>query len=412
MRNLSRRRFLAASAALAATPLLPRLFAIDGGRKAPAANPIPAANAAFGCDLYAQLRTEKGNVFFSPFSIETALAMTAVGARKNTLTEMEKVLHLPEAEKANAGFKALLDALNDVKGGEKKRGFELSVANALWGQSGFPWRKEFLTATQESYGAGLVEVDFKDEPAARKTINDWVEGHTNKKIKDLIPAGVLTALTRMVLTNAVYFKGKWELEFDTKLTKDGPFRLADGTKADVPLMHKTARIRYGETDDAQAVELAYKGGETSMTVLLPKKADGLAAVEKGLSADSLDKLHAGMGNNEVILTLPRFKAETKYTLNDPLQKLGMKDAFDPNAADLGGMHTSPERLFISTVLHKAFVEVNEEGTEAAAATAVVVATASAVRPEPKVFKADRPFLFLIRHTPTNTVLFLGRFEKP
>lgn len=408
MHPLSRRRFLASSAALAAAPLLPRLFAADGKKPAAPANPTPAANSAFGCELYAKLRAEKGNVFLSPFSIETALAMTAVGAKGKTLKEMQAVLHLPDADKATAGFKTLLATLNGE--GKKDRGFELSVANALWGMKGFPWRKEYLTATQESFGAGLVEVDFKDEPTARTTINDWVEGHTNKKIKDLIPQGVLDAATRMVLTNAVYFKGKWELEFDKKKTKDGPFTLADGTKADVPLMHKTADLMFTETDDVQAVELGYKGGETSMTVLLPKKADGLAGVEKGLSADALDTLHKGMRTQEVVLTLPRFKAETKYELNAPLVALGMTDAFT-GKADFTGMHTSPETLYISAVLHKAFVEVNEEGTEAAAATGVIV-KATSVPPPPKVFKADRPFLFVIRHTPTNTVLFLGRCEKP
>jgi len=176
-------------------------------------------------------------------------------------------------------------------------------------------------------------------------------------------------------------------------------------------MHRTDEIGYAEADEWQAVDLGYKGGETAMTVILPKKADGLADLEKKLSADTLATVTKGLRSQKVILTLPRFKAETKYELNDPLIALGMKDAFT-GAADFTGMHTSPEKLFISDVLHKAFLEVNEEGTEAAAATAVVV-KADAARPEtPKVFKADRPFLFIIRHTPTNTVLFLGRFENP
>jgi serpin B len=404
---LSRRRFLAASAAVAATPLLARLFA--GEKSKPADNPVPAANSAFGCDLFAKLRGEPGNVFFSPFSIETALAMTAGGAKGDTLSQMSNVLHLPEPAQANAGFKALLAALNGE--GKKDRGYELSVANALWGMKGFPWRKEFLTASGDTFGAGLMEVEFADEPAARKAINDWVEGHTNKKIKDLIPEGVLDRMTRLVLTNAVYFKGKWEVEFDKAVTKDGPFKLGSGKTADVPLMHRTGDMRYTETDDVQAVDLTYKGGETAMTVLLPRKADGLAAVEKKLTADTLAAVWKGLRRQEVVLTLPRFKVETKYTLNDTLVALGMKDAFDAGKADFTGMHTSPEKLYISHVLHKAFVEVNEEGTEAAASTAVVVGTASAVV-ERKTFKADRPFLFAIRHAPTNTVLFLGRFEKP
>jgi len=202
MHPLSRRRFLTASAALAATPLLARLFGED--KKPAADNPVPSANSSFGCELYAKLRAEKGNVFFSPFSIETALAMTAVGAKANTLAQMQKVLHLPvDTDKANVGFKSLLAALNGNGKAADKCGFELSVANALWGMQGYPWRKEFLTATQANFGAGLQEVDFVDEPAARKEINSWVEKNTNKKIKDLIPSGILDKDTRMVLTNAV-----------------------------------------------------------------------------------------------------------------------------------------------------------------------------------------------------------------
>ena len=322
------------------------------------------------------------------------------------------MVHLPtDTDKANAGFKSLLAALNGEGKPADKRGFELSVANALWGMKGYPWRAEYLKASKASFGAGLEEVNFADEPTARKTINDWVEDHTNKKIKDLIPSGLLDSMTRMVLTNAVYFKGKWEVEFDKKETADGPFTLADGKKADVPLMHRTGDIRYAEGDDWQAVDLGYKGKETAMTVLLSKKANGLADLEKKLSTDTLAAVTKGLRTQEVILTLPRFKTETKYSLSDPLTALGMKTAFT-DAADLTGMHTSTEKLYISEVLHKAFVEVNEEGTEAAAATAVVVKTASAAVDPPKKFTADRPFLFLIRHTPTNTVLFLGRFEKP
>jgi serpin B len=216
----------------------------------------------------------------------------------------------------------------------------------------------------------------------------------------------------MVLTNAVYFKGKWEQEFDKKLTKDGPFACGDGSKKDVPLMHKTGEMWYAETDDLQAVELGYKGNETAMTVLLPKKADGLAGVEQKLSADTLAAVAKGLRHEKVILTLPRFKAETKYKLNAPLIALGMKDAFG-GGADFTGMHSSMEKLYIAFVVHKAFVDVNEEGTEAAAATGVMMQTTS-MRPPTQtvIFRADHPFLFVIRDTPTNTVLFAGRFEKP
>lgn len=413
MSAVSRRKFLAASAASAVAPLVPRLFSMNQ-QPDRTTDRIPAANTAFGCDLYAQLRSDSGNIFFSPFSISTALAMTACGAKGKTLAEMQKVLHLPlNTSQTHSGYQSLLAALNGEGKPADKRGFELSVANALWGMKGYPWRDEFLKVTVAHYGAGLVEVDFGNEPAARARINTWIAERTNQKIQDLIPKGLLDALTRMVLTNAVYFKGQWEREFDKKLTKDGAFTRTDGSKIDVPLMHKKAAFRYTETDALQAVELPYKGGETAMLVILPRRSDGLAAVENDLTPAVLQQVQNSLRSTDVVLTLPRFKTETKYTLNDPLKALGISEAFNDRTADFSGMHTSPEILFVDKVLHKAFVEVNEEGTEAAAATAVVIATRAAPVPKtPKVFKADRPFLYVIRHTPTNTVLFVGRFEKP
>ena len=403
----SRRRFLAAAAALPVAPSF-------GLARRPEPDPPRAANGsnAFGGDLYGQLKSEKGNVFFSPFSIETALGMTSAGAAGNTLAEMRKVLHLPgEPEKAHAGFKAMIAALDNEKVPAGKRGYELTVANALWGMKGFPWRKGFLAATAENYGAGLIETDFAMPEVARGIINKWVEDKTREKIKDLIPERMLTKLTRMVLTNAIYFKGSWEAEFDKKLTKDGPFHLADGTKQDAALMHRHAAMSYVETADYQAVELPYKGKDTAMLVWLPRKADGLADLETKLSGKTIaETVKALRPGTEVELTLPKFKVETEYSLAEPLVTLGMKDAFDAGKADFTGMHTGREKLAISAVIHKAFVDVNEEGTEAAAATAVV-ATEPSEPPKPKAFQADRPFLFAIRHVPTGAVLFLGRVSQ-
>ena len=376
--------------------------------------PIAESNNAFGCDLYGRLKLAQGNVFFSPFSIEAALGMTSAGAKGNTLVEMQKVLHLPAGEEnVHGGFKAMIASLNNDKVPIDKRGYELTIANALWGMTGFPWRKEFLATTNANYGAGLIDTDFGQPEVARGIINKWVEQKTREKIKDLIPKGLLTPDTRMVLTNAIYFKGSWATEFDKKQTKVGPFHLADGTEQDAPLMYRHADMSYAETADYQVIELPYKGQETAMLVWLPRKADGFADLETKLSAKSIaDTVKALTPGTDVELTLPKFKVETEYSMGEPLTALGMKDAFDENKADLSGMHSGGGKLFISAVVHKAFVDVNEEGTEAAAATAVVIMWTSARVPaEPKVFRADRPFLFAIRHLPTGAVLFLGRVSR-
>ena len=409
MTSPTRRGFLATAAAI------PLAYTFGKAKEPEGPKPISiaAGNNAFACELYGQLKSTKENVFFSPFSIEAALAMTSVGANGNTLVEMQKTLHLPlEVKLANAGFKAMIAALNNDKVPAAKRGYELSVANALWGMKGYPWRKEFLTTTNENYGAGLIDTDFTMPDAARGIINAWVEKETRDKIKNLIPKGALTPLTRLVLTNAIYFKGTWEVPFEKSQTKKGPFH-AGGEKHEIPLMHRHAAMGYAETADYQAIELPYKGRETSMLVWLPRKAEGFADLEKKLSGTTIaDTVKALQPRITVDLTLPRFKVETESSLREPLEALGMKDVFDEKKADLTRMHSGREALSVSAVLHKAFVDVNEEGTEAAAATGVIVGATSAPIPvEPKVFRADRPFLFAIRHTPSNTVLFLGRLSK-
>jgi len=409
----SRRKFLALSGAAAAAAFGRSLFAEDLPPSA-----LAVGNNAFGFELYAKLRTDPGNLFLSPFSISTALAMTSAGARGKTLEEMEKVLHLSKYSHPAFG-----ELINQVNGAGRKRAYQLTAANALFGQKDIPWRDEFKTLTAKHYGAGLVPVDFKADPeACRQQINAWVEKETKEKIKNLIPMGVIKALTRMVLTNAVHFKGNWQSQFKKELTKEQPFTHADGTKADVPLMNQEGTFGYGEYtygfqrrsgDKAQVVELPYVGRELSMLVFLPEHASDLPILEEKLSAKMLVDVAGQMRSEKVNVSLPRFKMEwgTK-SLVHPLQALGMKAVFGP-AADLSGMHSSSEQLYVAEVLHKAFVDVNEEGTEAAAATAVVVDRApSPPPPKPKVFRADRPFLFLIRENATGSVLFLGRFAGP
>jgi len=371
---------------------------------------VVSGDTTFAFDLYAQLRSKDGNLFFSPYSISAALAMTSAGARGQTLDEMTKTLHFPPQDRLHPAFKALTDGINGDPG--VKRGYQLSTANALWGQKDFGFRAEFVKLTRDDYGAGLREVNFGDEAAARRTINAWVEKETHDKIKDLIKPGMLTVDTRLVLTNAIYFKGDWASQFKKDRTRDEPFFLADGKQAKTPLMHQTGTFRYTETPTAQVLELPYVGKELSMIVLLPKKADGLADLEKELNADTVNGALGRLRVTERIeVTLPKFKTTAELSLNTELQALGMKRAFAPNAADFSGMAGSPGDLWIGFVVHKAFVDVNEEGTEAAAATGVGVVTTSA-RPHNPVFRADHPFVFLIRDNKSGSVLFLGRLADP
>ena len=361
-------------------------------------------------NLYGELKTEAGNLFLSPLSISTALACAPAAREGKTLEEMNAVLHLPEA--AHAGFGAVIKSLNEEPDA-KKRGFTLSTANALWAQKGYPWKAEYKKLVATDYAAGLFDLDFiSAAEASRGTINAWVEKETKEKIKNLSPQGSVTADTRLVLTNAIYFKGDWMDPFKKEQTKDLPFTTADGKKTDTPLMHRVGGYRYAENDAFQVLDMPYNGRRISMTVVLPRKADGLAAVEKELTAEKFDAtLKTLRFEKEVHVHLPKFKVEKSFTLNKPLIAMGMKAAF--SGADFSGMHMGGEQLDISAVIHKAFVDVNEEGTEAAAATGVVVGTTSAVQPPtPRHFKADHPFLFFIRDNKTGSVLFMGRLETP
>jgi serpin B len=363
---------------------------------------------AFAFDLYDQLRGQDGNVFCSPYSISTALAMTSAGARGDTAAEMAKALHFTlspdELHRAEAAVLAGLNA------GGKPRGYQLSVANALWGQQGYGFKDDFLKLTQAHYGAGLREVDFaRDAEAARQSINAWVSQETKDKIKDLLPKGVLNNLTRLVLTNAIYFKGDWASQFKKDRTRDEDFQTG-ADKVKTPLMHQTARFKYLDADTVQLLELPYAGKELSMVVLLPKKVDGLAQLEQTLAADKLAGWLGKLREQEVVVSLPKFKTTCEYSLKGPLEALGLKKAFG-STADFSGMNGKSRDLFLTAVVHKAFVDVNEEGTEAAAATAVVV-TLSAAMPVRAEFRADHPFVFLIRDTRTDSVLFLGRIVNP
>lgn len=410
--HFSRRKFLALSAMAAASLKGPPLGAAEPKAR-DTRQAFAQGNTQFALDLFSQLREDPANLFFSPFSISVALGMTAAGARGATLEEFQKVLHLPADQgAANTQYGEMLAKINPR--GPKKRPYELSTANAIWAQQGYPWRNEYVTVVNTLYAAAVTNLDFNEPEAARKLINDWVEQETRQKIKNLIPEGAITPLTRMVLTNAIYFKGTWLNTFEKSSTQDQPFHLAGGKQVSVPLMYQQRHFIYGEAPGLQILELPYKGNDLSMLVLLPETVEGLGKLESELSSEKLKEWTSEMHVQKVQVYLPRFKVETSYRLNAPLQALGLKRAFSEGEADFTGMHTGMEKLFISLVVHKAFVEVNEEGTEAAAATGVIVGVTSAPAfPErPKVFRADRPFLFAIRHNATGAILFLGRVAHP
>jgi serpin B len=387
---------LAAPAAAADAPKNPDVAAVVQG------------DTQFALELYARLRGREGNLFFSPYSISTALAMTYAGARGETAEQMAKTLHftLP-GEKLHPAMGVLIRQINDTE--NPKRGYQLSTANALWGQKGFDFREPFLALNRKDYGAALKEVDFaRATEQARKEINAWVEKETHDKIKELLKPGVLDPDTLLVLTNAIYFKGKWNSEFKKDLTKDAPFTTAAGGKVNVPLMRQQGDFRYAETPELQALELPYVGKELSMLVLLPKKIDGLPALEKALTPESLTRWLGQLRQQEVTVFLPRFKTTAEFELNRTLSAMGMPLAFS-QTADFSGM-TEKRSLYLSNVVHKAFVDVNEEGTEAAAATGVIVGP-TAVRITP-VFRADHPFVYMIRDNRSGSVLFLGRLAEP
>jgi serpin B len=371
---------------------------------------VAEANNHFAFDLYARLRGgQSDNLFFSPGSLSTALAMTYAGARGQTAEQMAQVLHfrLPQ-ENLHAAFG---DLRRYWDANDEGSGYRLSVANRLWGQEGFHFLPAFLAVTREHYGAELAQVDFarRTEPARRR-INAWVEEQTQGKIQDLIPPGVFDSMTRLVLTNAIHFKGVWTKPFPKAVTRQAPFHVSAGQQTDVPLMYRQDDLRYWSGDGLKALELPYGKGDLAMLVLLPDEIEGLSALEAKLTADNLSRWQSGLRKQEVRAHLPRFKLTSQFQLADVLKAMGMSRVFTPGEADLSGMASESE-LYVSAVIHKAFVDVNEEGTEAAAATGVVAKIAAAID-GPATFRADHPFVFLIRESRTGSIVFLGRLVNP
>ena len=406
----------------AALFLVTALFPVRhaGGEQAADISALAAGNSRFALKLYRQLQKQEGNLFLSPYSISTALAMTYAGARGQTATEMAGVLDFNlSPDRLHTAFSGLGSNLQGVGG---KDGVELAIANALWPHHDYPFRKDYLDLIAASYDSASQGLDYGKPEAARGTINSWVEKQTREKIKDLIPEGVIDSLTRMVLTNAIYFKGSWASAFKEKSTREMPFKVTPQKAVKTPMMFQKGKFGYYQDADVQVLEMPYKGEKVSMFVLLPNqggtgvrrpatppaKKRTLADLEKMLTPAKLSGWLGKVRPTKVDTWLPKFKMTSEFSLADKLQALGMKKAFSD--ADFSGMDGS-RRLYLSAVLHKAFVEVNEEGTEAAAATAAVFGLRSA-RPMGPRFRADHPFLYLIRDKESGSILFLGRYVTP
>jgi serpin B len=371
---------------------------------------VVEGNNAFAFSLYSQLRKQDGNLFFSPESIFTAFAMAYAGARGSTASEIASTLHFTLApDQLYPAMGALLNNLNAAH-----PGYQLHVADALWAEKDYAFLDDFLTLTASDYGAGFNRVDFKSAPdAVRSTINQWVEQKTENKIKDLLPPGAVNSATRLVLTNAIYFKGDWQAQFDKASTKDEDFHLSQTQIVEAPLMHLQGRFSLFSDGTFQVLDIPYKSGELSMIVFLPNDISGLPALEQSLTAATAKQWLSQLKPiSKVILTLPKFKMTQQFELGGALSAMGMAKAFDQNAANFSGM-TGNRDLWISAAIHKAFVDVNEEGTEAAAATGIVMrSSAMAYEPPPTIFRADHPFIFLIRDNRSGGILFMGRVIDP
>lgn len=373
----------------------------------PAVKPLVEANNSFALDLYGKLRSTQGNLAYSPYSISSALAMTYAGARGETARQMEQSLHLSSLKAgAHPLFGTLDGTLKTAQGSN-----QLNIANSLWPQEKYAFLPEFMALLKQNYRASVTPLNYGSAPEkARTRINSWVEEQTRQRIKDLIAPNMLNEMTRMVLVNAVYFKGTWATPFAESATKPLTFYASPNAAMSTPFMHRRGSFRYGESPHAQLLALPYEGNGLEMLLLLPRNRNGIATLEANLNATNLAASLAAMRNEEVDVAMPRFKITSSFGLGDTLKSLGMPNAFDPARADFSGMDGRPNWLFISAVVHKAFVEVNEKGTEAAAATGVMMAPTSiaAPKPPPKEFRADHPFLFLIRETGTGSLLFIGR----
>ncbi len=364
-----------------------------------------SGNNRFAFGFYQELKAGH-NIFFSPYSISSALAMTYTGSAGETRREMAEVFGFLSGSRQNAlAYHQLQQHLDSFN----QEDLALNVANSLWGQKDFAFQPRFLDINGKYFSAGIKRVDFKRQHRqVRQEINRWVEQKTNDRIQDLLSEGVLDRMTRLVLVNAIYFNGQWENPFNKDHTRPDVFYKEQDKTLEVPFMNQSLRLPYYENDLLQMISIPYDGGDLSMVILLPRKIDDMARLEENLDAKWFDRHTDSLQKQQVGLSMPRFELTLKYRLNDHLKRLGMPSAFG-GKADFSGM-TGRKDLYISEAIHQAFVKVNETGTEAAAATGVVMRKTAIVRK--KSFKADHPFLFMIRDNATNAILFMGKITDP
>jgi serpin B len=392
---------------LSISPLQPPL-ANDTGWTQEGVQEVVNANNKFALKLYSQIaKSETGNIFYSPYSIFSALTITYEGAREETAEEMKNVLHLPETSILRPNFARIYNEIN-----KRTNDYELRTGNALWLQKDYPFIEDYKKVVERYYGGKATNLDFVNEPEkSREIINKFIAEQTNNKIQEIIPPGSIDATTRLVITNAIYFKGTWEYQFDKSATQLDDFRVSENKTVKVEMMHiDNAKLNYADLGDLEILELPYKGGNISMLILLPR--GDLKSIETNLTTENISQYRNLMKETEVSVYLPKFSFTTQYFLNDVLKSLGIEKGFDPTQANFSGMSTAitPEqRLYISQVIHKAYIKVDEEGTEAAAATAVVINVGSVHHP---VFRADHPFIFIIQERNTGNILFMGRVVDP
>jgi serpin B len=377
----------------------------DTGSTSEGIQEVVDANNQFAFELYSELdKTSQGkNVFYSPYSISSALAMTYEGAKGQTADEMKNVFHFPESSILRPNFAAIYNNIN-----RHDKEYELKTGNALWVQQDYPFLEDYLNTTEKYYAGKAANLDFvREKEKSRQIINSFIEEQTNNKIKDLIPKEFLNPFTRLVLTNAIYFKGTWQWEFDESDTRESDFKISLGNTVKVPMMYMKndkAEFNYADLGELQILELPYKGDDISMLIILPNET--LKDVE--LSSDKLNEYKSQMQETKLDgIYLPKFEFDTKYFLEDTLKAMGMPIAFSP-AADFSGM-TGRKDLYIAYVIHQAYVKVDEKGTEAAAATAVIMKTFVGPR---KIFEADHPFIFIIQEKETGNILFMGKVVNP
>ncbi len=380
---------------------------------APGTFGIAEANNAFAINLYRHLASEQGNLVVSPFSIDTALTMTYAGARGNTARQMAKVLHYKSGD---ADIHAEYANFLGGREGLNEGGNRFLVANSLWAQTGFPWLKPFQDLLRNDYKSLLMQIDLTGWPnfnpaiaaAARKTINQWAANHTAGKIREVLPDYLPDRDTRLILVNAVYFKGLWARPFDKEKTREATFHVSQTNFVSVQMMHVDGRFRHFQDDNVEALQLPYVSNRLSMTIILPRKGHSLEEIEEEMTVSQIERWCRDGDPTNVVVSVPRFTETTGFELKGPLKAMGMKDAFDPVLADFSGI-TTAESLYVEAAIHKAYLRVDETGTEAAATTAVVVVSSAELA---VAFVADHPFIYLIRDNLSGAIFFMGRVVDP